>query len=605
MDPVVVVVDEQPPQYETSPSPSDQYDIIQPLVNLPLQVGETRYLIDYKWYEQWRQFATQKSSTSPGPIDNTSLFNDGSFTTLREWLSIDIDVVPVPEEAWEKLILWYGSLTPEIVRPIIKSSGQEAIIEVYPWEVSLVRILRPASSMLSKKAPKLRISKGCTISDLRFKVIDLLEIEREMKLWKFGENVPETLFIKADQLESAQPIETKFDTKTIQEFGLHLYDAIGVEIKEDGKWPTGYVAQPVVASPNGLSNNTPVFSISPAYTSKTTVPSSKPHGVTGLSNLGNTCFMNSALQCLSNTKELKEYFFSGMYKHELNKTNPLGMNGEVAEAFGSLIERLWNGLNNSIAPREFKLTIGRFAPSFMGYQQHDSQEFIAFLLDGLHEDLNRIYDKPYIEKKDSEGRPDALVAKEHWEIHKSRNDSIIVDMFQGQYKSTLICPECNKVSVTFDPFMYLTLPIPVSKDLKLEVHFVPLDPSKRPLKLNLKMTHGGTHRAMKEKIGSLLSVNPDNLVSCEVYTSRIYKVFENSDKLNEIGISDTIYVYELAVAFPPNRGSGYVILSVLNAYSKQASTSSFGTSRNIPDFFGVPLIVTLSEDKISEDGLEE
>lgn len=57
-------------------------------------------------------------------------------------------------------------------------------------------------------------------------------------------------------------------------------------------------------------------------------------------------------------------------------------------------------------------TIGKYAPRFNGFQQHDSQELLAFLLDGLHEDLNRVHDKPYVELKDSDGRPDEIVAKE-------------------------------------------------------------------------------------------------------------------------------------------------------------------------------------------------
>ena len=46
---------------------------------------------------------------------------------------------------------------------------------------------------------------------------------------------------------------------------------------------------------------------------------------------------------------------------------------------------------------------------FTDFQQHDSQEFLAFLLDGLHEDLNRVHDKPYVELKDSDDRADEEV----------------------------------------------------------------------------------------------------------------------------------------------------------------------------------------------------
>lgn len=95
------------------------------------------------------------------------------------------------------------------------------------------------------------------------------------------------------------------------------------------------------------------------------------------------------------------------------------------------------------------------------------------MLDGLHEDLNRIKRKPYIgetctgstcitaycdiEERDSDGRTDLDIAEEQWSIHLQRNRSIVVDLLQGQLKSTLQCSECNYRSVRFDPFMYLTL----------------------------------------------------------------------------------------------------------------------------------------------------
>lgn len=91
------------------------------------------------------------------------------------------------------------------------------------------------------------------------------------------------------------------------------------------------------------------------------------------------------------------------------------------------------------------MTIGRYAPTFSGYSQHDAQEFLAFLLDGLHEDLNRIKQKPYVEIPDSDGRPDEEVAEERWRLHLQRNDSIVVDLFQGLYKSEVYCPFCEKV----------------------------------------------------------------------------------------------------------------------------------------------------------------
>jgi ubiquitin carboxyl-terminal hydrolase 4/11 len=127
------------------------------------------------------------------------------------------------------------------------------------------------------------------------------------------------------------------------------------------------------------------------------------------------------------------------------------MHGAIAEAFGALLHRIWapNSTSTTYSPREFKQQLQRFAPQFSGYQQHDSQELVAFLLDGLHEDLNRVLKKPYVEKPDWEGGGDkelVELARKSWEGYMMRNDSVIVDLFQGQYQSTLVCPECQKVS---------------------------------------------------------------------------------------------------------------------------------------------------------------
>lgn len=101
-------------------------------------------------------------------------------------------------------------------------------------------------------------------------------------------------------------------------------------------------------------------------------------------NLGNTCFMNSILQCLSNTQPITTLFTSDRYKDELNYNNPLGHGGKLAQVYAQLIKDIWSGSYVKVYPREFKTTIGEFQPQFAGYEQQDSQELMNFLLDGLH-----------------------------------------------------------------------------------------------------------------------------------------------------------------------------------------------------------------------------
>ena len=182
-------------------------------------------------------------------------------------------------------------------------------------------------------------------------------------------------------------------------------------------------------------------------------------GVIGLYNLGNTCFMNSSLQCLSNTIPLTDYFLGYDYKREINKDNFLGTGGKLATAYAELMKEVWLGKDQVLKPSKFKHQLSTFAPQFSGGYQHDAQELLAFLLDGIHEDLNRVRNRPYIEDKDCDGTNDAKDAVEAWKNYLKRNKSLVVDIFQGQFRNTCICQQCGHRNIRFEPFMYLSLPI--------------------------------------------------------------------------------------------------------------------------------------------------
>lgn len=187
-------------------------------------------------------------------------------------------------------------------------------------------------------------------------------------------------------------------------------------------------------------------------------------GQVGLQNLGNTCFLNSAVQCLSHTQPLTEYFLENDWKSEVNADNPLGMGGRIAEGYGALIDRMWRGTKTTVNPEDFKGVVEQWAPQFQGYEQHDSSELLTFLLDGLHEDLNRVTVKKYVQDAECDGLPEEVVAAQNWRNYLIRNKSIVVDLFQGQLRSSLTCTSCKYNRIKFDPFMYLSLPIPKKKE---------------------------------------------------------------------------------------------------------------------------------------------
>ncbi|NWR38163.1 UBP2 hydrolase, partial [Tachuris rubrigastra] len=199
---------------------------------------------------------------------------------------------------------------------------------------------------------------------------------------------------------------------------------------------------------------------SPSQPSPPSLQSSKVvQGLTGLRNLGNTCFMNSILQCLSNTKELRDYCLQNQYLRDLN--NNSRMRTALMSEFAKLIQLLWTSSpNESVSPSEFKTQIQRYAPRFVGYNQQDAQEFLRFLLDGLHSEVNRVLVRPRASTDSLDHLPDDEKSRQMWRRYQEREDSRISDLFVGQLKSSLTCSECGYCSTAFDPFWDLSLPIP-------------------------------------------------------------------------------------------------------------------------------------------------
>uniref|UniRef100_A0A674HGL1 Ubiquitin carboxyl-terminal hydrolase 8 n=1 Tax=Taeniopygia guttata TaxID=59729 RepID=A0A674HGL1_TAEGU len=190
--------------------------------------------------------------------------------------------------------------------------------------------------------------------------------------------------------------------------------------------------------------------------------------LTGLRNLGNTCYMNSILQCLCNAPHLAEYFNRNLYQADINRSNFLGHKGEVAEEFGVIMKALWAGQYKYISPKDFKITIGKINDQFSGYSQQDSQELLLFLMDGLHEDLNKADNRKRYKEENNDHLDDSSAAEIAWHKHKQLNESIIVALFQGQFKSTVQCLTCHKRSRTFEAFMYLSLPLASSSKCTLQ-----------------------------------------------------------------------------------------------------------------------------------------
>lgn len=455
-----------------------------------------------------------------------------------------------------------GSSSDEDLDKIDDSSDDE-FQEIDNKKLEFLEIVTSAKSNLDRLLNQLKEAFSLDVSS------------DHLRLWRAFRSNPHT--IVGDGVDEA----TIEDLSPGGDIGCELV----LEVKSaDGEWPLWHKEKQKQKlqrndyAPSGFRSFSSNYGLSSSLGTSSYLSDGNgrpsPPGVCGLGNLGNTCFMNSALQCLTKTPSIREYFVSDKFRMEINKTNPLGMGGKIAMVFGNLMKNMWTGQHSVITPREFKQTIGRFAPQFSGYQQQDSQELIAYLLDGLHEDLNRIKDKPLTEQVESNGRPDHIVADEAWSVHKKRNDSIIVDLFQGQLKSTLVCPNehCVKeksVSVTFDPFMYLSLPLPTEKTVVIPVTFISHGAHSRPVKLAVSTNKHGTCRQLREDLCRMISedgsLDPNNVVLADIFNHKVYRYYSDFAPIDSIRSNDVIYAYEV-----PGLPTG--------CHSKYGSSSRYGST---------------------------
>ena len=192
----------------------------------------------------------------------------------------------------------------------------------------------------------------------------------------------------------------------------------------------------------------------------------KISGLVGLRNIGNTCFMNACLQCLSNVRSLRESLLLQKSEDIKKLINPNSMTkGNLATTLLDLFRKMWTGpAHSSETPSKLKALVGKIADRFLTYHQQDAQEFMMYLLDGLHEDLNRVHIKPEYEdiEDQREGESDEELGNRWWGHYEKRNDSVIKDMFAGQLRSELTCLSCGHRSLRFDPFWSLSVPIPAA-----------------------------------------------------------------------------------------------------------------------------------------------
>lgn len=178
----------------------------------------------------------------------------------------------------------------------------------------------------------------------------------------------------------------------------------------------------------------------------------------GIHNIGNTCYMNSVLQCICRLPLVRRNLAS---LEVLAYNRNSRAKGKLLQAFNDTVRNLNSPTSTgSFYPYGMRNAIGTISAQFLGYHQHDSAEFFRKLIEGLNEETNRVTTKPLYEEMKGDSRElIPSIADRWWAYSLSRDNSFITDIFQGQYFSTISC-DCKHKEYSCDTLFDLSLTLP-------------------------------------------------------------------------------------------------------------------------------------------------
>ncbi|EDW49248.1 GM11894 [Drosophila sechellia] len=224
--------------------------------------------------------------------------------------------------------------------------------------------------------------------------------------------------------------------------------------------------------------------------------------------------------------------------------------GELTEQLANVLKALWTCKNESDHSTSFKAVVDRYGTQFRSSTQHDAQEFLFWLLDKVHEDLNTASKRRYKSLKNSYGRSDEVIAAETLANHIRCNNSFVQAVFQAQFRSSLTCPRCEKQSNTFDPFHCISVQLPQLTQQTIFVTVVYMKQLPRQVRMGLRVPAGSPIVALREQLQADTGIEGSRMVLVDLNAEGFTRVFYDTQPVETLSTIETIYCIEVPEATP-------------------------------------------------------